>query len=176
MMPRKSTELHELHGTKPGRRTADVSGVPGGRPRVPADINALGLRKPFKVMCKTLQERRVLTAGDMDLIRVFVIVQDRHVRNIALLREEGELVTYFRLDSNGQSVPQVKKNLRHDICVTAERQMTDIVTRLGLSPTSKDRAKPTSGAVDTGHKVVPGSVEEMFPDLFIVKKEESQND
>ena len=167
-MPRKSNVLHNLHGSTPHDRAADVSGVPGGRPKIPADINALGLRKPFKAMCRLLQERRVLTSGDVELIRVFCVVQDRHVRNVALLREEGELVTYYRLDSNGQSVPQVKKNLRHDICVTAERQITAIVNQLGLTPTAKDRAKPTTDAPT--HKVVPGSVEELYPELFIVKE------
>jgi P27 family predicted phage terminase small subunit len=167
-MPRKANLLHNLHGSTPHDRAADVSGVPGGRPKIPNDISALGLRKPFKAMCRLLQERRVLTNGDVELIRVFCIVQDRHIRNSALLREEGELVTYVRLDSNGQPHPQVKKNLRHDICVTAERQITAIVNQLGLTPTAKDRAKVVSAA--STREVVPGSVEELYPELFIVKE------
>src|SRR5882672_819081 len=98
MMPRKSAELHELQGTKSqANKARDVSSVPAGRPRIPRDINALGLRKPFKSLCRILAERRVLTNGEVELVRLFCIVQDRHIRNAAVLREEGELVTYFRL-------------------------------------------------------------------------------
>jgi len=51
-----------------------------------------------------LQERRTLTNGDAELIRLYCFQYERHEKNVALLREEGELVTYFRLDSNGSSL------------------------------------------------------------------------
>jgi P27 family predicted phage terminase small subunit len=142
-MPRKSSALHQLHGTKPNGRAADVSAVPAGRPIIPADIKALGLRAPFKKLCRLLSERRVLTNGDVELVRLFVIIQDRHVRNAKLLQEEGELCSYIRLDSNGQPHPQVKVNLRLKVCSDAERQMASILNQLGMTPTAKDRAKPT---------------------------------
>lgn len=50
-MPRKADQLHDLHNTRPHDRTADVSSVPAGRPRIPKDISKLGLRKPFKNFC-----------------------------------------------------------------------------------------------------------------------------
>jgi P27 family predicted phage terminase small subunit len=145
---RKSGLLHHVQGTAKTihDRAADVSGVPAGRPPIPKDITALGLRKQFKDMVRLLEERQTATKGDRELVRLYVILQDRHVRNMALLREEGELVTYYRLDSHGQSVPQVKTNLRLKICVEAERQMTTILSSLGLTPTAKDRAKPTRDA------------------------------
>jgi P27 family predicted phage terminase small subunit len=166
--PRKSDELHALHGSTPHNRASDMSSVPAGRPKIPKDINKLGLRKPFKAMCRQLQERRVLTNGDVNLIRLFCIIEDRHVRNTALITEEGELCTYIRLDSNGQPHPQVKTNLRLKVVTDAERQMAAILNQLGLTPTAKDRAKPTTDAPT--HKVVPGSVEELYPELFIVKE------
>ena len=173
-MPRKSDAEHDLHGRlgKQHDRVADVSPVPAGRPKVPRDINALGLRPQFKSLCRILQERRTLTNGDVELVRLFCIIQDRHIRNAALLRDEGELCTYFRLDSNGQSVPQVKVNLRLKVCSDAERQMANILNQLGLTPTAKDRAKPTRDDVekkelspaeeymqriDSGRKAIPFS-------------------
>jgi P27 family predicted phage terminase small subunit len=163
--PRKPDLLHRLHGTANNihNRASDTSQVPAGRPRIPKDITERGLRRQFKAMCKTLAERRVLTAGDMDLIRLFVILQARHIEEATLLAREGTVVTYYRLDSHGQSVPQVKKNIRYDICVTTERQMADVLTRLGLSPTAKDRAKPTGA---TNQKIVPGSIRELHPEWF----------
>jgi P27 family predicted phage terminase small subunit len=144
-MPRKSDAERALTGRlgKEHDRAADVSSVPAGRPRIPSDIQSLGLRGPFKKLCRLLSERRVLTSGDVELIRLFVIIQARHIRNAALLQTEGELMTYIRLDSNGQPHPQVKVNLRLKVCSDAERQMAAILNQLGMTPVAKDRAKPT---------------------------------
>jgi P27 family predicted phage terminase small subunit len=93
-------------------------------------------------------ERRTLTAGDAELIRLYCFQWERHSKNAALLREEGELCTYVRLDSNGQPHDQVKVNLRMKVVTDAERQMASILNQLGLTPVSKDRAKPTGKAKD----------------------------
>lgn len=108
------------------------------------DLDA-SLRPIFKRLVKLLQERRVLTAGDAELIRLYCFLYDRHVRNAALLRQEGELCTYIRLDSNGTPHPQVKTNLRLKVSADCERQMASILNQLGLTPTAKDRAKPAKG-------------------------------
>jgi len=129
-----------------------------GRPKIPADIAALGLRSQFKAMCRILAERGVATKGDVELVRLFCIIQDRHIRNAALLREEGELCTYYRLDSNGVSVPQVKTNLRLKVCVEAERQMACILNQLGMTPVSKDRAKPVKQADAPEEKLSPAEI------------------
>jgi P27 family predicted phage terminase small subunit len=164
-MPRKSEDLHKLHSTKPHDRAADISHVATGRPRIPADVNALGLRAPFKKLCRLLSDRRVLTDGDVELIRLFIILQDRHSRNIALLRDEGELCTYMRLDSHGTAHPQVKTNLRLKVVTDAERQMAAILSQLGLTPTAKDRAKPAKDSRGELH-VIPGSAADMMPEMF----------
>jgi P27 family predicted phage terminase small subunit len=161
--PRKSAELHQLQGTVTQAKDPDVSRIPAGRPKVPRDINELGLRAEFKSLCRILQERRALTNGDRELIRLFCIIQDRHIRNAALLRTEGELCTYYRLDSNGVSVPQVKTNLRLKVCVEAERQLAAILNQLGMTPTSKDRAKPAG--VNRDLEVIPGSIAHLYPEL-----------
>ena len=152
---RKPKALHELHGSKPHDRASDTSHVPAGRPRIPKDVGP-GLKKIFKHLCSILQERRVLTAGDEELIRLYVFAYDRHVRNATALRTEGEIVTYMRLDSNGRAVPQVRTNLRLKIVADTERQMAAILNQLGLTPTAKDRAKPTTGAQKD--EVIPGSL------------------
>ncbi|HEY2119592.1 MAG TPA: phage terminase small subunit P27 family [Candidatus Acidoferrum sp.] len=143
--PRKLEAIHELHGTKPHDRAADISHVPAGRPRFPKDLDE-SLRPIFKRKARELSERRTITAGDADLIRLFCFAYERHERNAKLLREEGEVCEYVRLDSNGQPHVQVKKNIRHDIVTNAERQMAAILNQLGLTPVSKDRARPTRPA------------------------------
>jgi P27 family predicted phage terminase small subunit len=165
--PRKSEALHELQGSKPHDRAADVSHVKAGRPKFPKDLDSK-LRHTFKRLCLLLQERRALTTGDVELIRLYAILEERHRRNVALLREEGELVTYVRLDSHGAAHPQVKTNLRLKVCSDCERQMASILNQLGLTPTAKDRAKPTSGVVD--EQTIPGSLADLHPELFRGKR------
>lgn len=155
---RKPTELHALQGTRPHDRAADLSSMPAGRPRIPRDVGP-GLRKIFKHMCKTLAERRVLTSGDEQLIRLYVFLYDRHERNANLLRDEGDLVTYTRLDSHGQQVPVVRTNLRLKVVADTERQMTAVLNQLGLTPTAKDRAKVVGGA--RKDELVPGSLADL---------------
>jgi P27 family predicted phage terminase small subunit len=155
---RKPTALHEIHGTRIHDRAADLSSVPAGRPRIPRDVKP-GLRKIFKRLCSILQERRVLTAGDEELIRLYVFLFDRHERNVTALRDEGEIVTYIRLDSHGQQVPVVRTNLRLKVVADTERQMSAVLNQLGLTPTAKDRAKPTGGVQK--NELVPGSLADL---------------
>jgi P27 family predicted phage terminase small subunit len=166
---RKSKELHDLHSTTPNGRAADVSHVPSGRPRIPRDIGP-GLRKTFKNLCSLLQGRRTLTAADGELIRVYCFVLERHEKNVAMLRAEGEVCQYTRLDNNGQAHLQYKTNLRLKIVVEAEKQMAAILNQLGFSPTAKDRAKPTSSSEE---KIVPGSIADVMPHLLSSKKQDT---
>jgi phage terminase small subunit len=115
-------------------------------------------------MCALLTERRALTKGDRELIRLYVLIRERHKRNFALLEQEGEVVTYTRLDSNGQGHDQEKANLRLKIVADAERQLVAILKELGLTPIAKDRAKPTSGT--SANEVVPGSIADTDPEFL----------
>jgi P27 family predicted phage terminase small subunit len=161
---RKSIEVHELHGTKP-QRAADVSNVPAGRPKFPRDLDQ-SLKPTFKRLCNLLADRRVLTAGDVELIRLYCFQHDRHTRNVAALREEGEICTYVRFDANGAAHDVVKANIRLKIVVEAERQMASVLNQLGLTPTAKDRAKITRSSEQT---IVPGSMADQMPELVGIK-------
>jgi P27 family predicted phage terminase small subunit len=169
---RKPIALHELHGTKAHDRAADTSHVPAGRPRFPKDLDS-SLRPVFKRLCALLQERRTLTSADGELIRLYCFQYERHTKNAALLRAEGDLCTYFRLDSNGQSVPQVKTNLRLKVVTDAERQMAAILNQLGLTPTAKDRAKPTNNQRGS-LEVIKGSIADTHPWLLNGKEAPKQ--
>ena len=152
--PRKSLAVHDLQGTTPHDRSADQSHVAAGRPKFPKDLDE-SLRPIFKRIAKLLQERRVLTAGDCELIRLYVFLYDRHTRNVAALRKEGELTTYIVLDHNGVAHPQVKTNKRLKICEVCETRMAAILNQLGMTPVAKDRAKPVKG--EHNPAAVPGT-------------------
>jgi P27 family predicted phage terminase small subunit len=154
--PRKSEHEHFVAGTKSQAKPATESHVPGGRPRIPKDLDK-GLRRVFKDLCRLLSERRALSKGDVELIRLYCFVYDRHRTEVATLRNEGCVMTYYRLDSNGESVPQVKENIRLKICAAAEKQMAAILSQLGMTPTAKDRARPVKPAIDE-EEIIPGSM------------------
>lgn len=143
--PAKSEHEHFVHSTKSQAKPATESHVVGGRPRIPRDLDK-GLRRLFKDLCRLLSERRALSKGDVELIRLYCFVYDRHRTEVAALRDEGCVMTYYRLNSNGESVPQVKENIRLKICAAAEKQMTAILSQLGMTPTAKDRARPVAEA------------------------------
>lgn len=163
--PAFSKELHDLHGTKSQVKLAPESHVAAGRPKTPRDIRRdPALRKTFKSICKLLAERRALTDGDVELIRLYCFAFDRHERQVQLLRDEGELINVTVLDANGQPHTKIKENPRLKIVVGAEKEMASILSQLGMSPTAKDRARPTRGTEPD--KVIPGSMLDLYPELF----------
>lgn len=157
--PAKSAHEHFVNGTPvTTAKPATESHVTGGRPKFPRDLDP-SLKRIFKQMCKLLAERRALSRGDVELIRLYCFCFDRHRRNVAELRTEGEIVTYYRLDSNGKSVPQVTTNLRLKVCTEAEKQMVSILAALGMTPTSKDRARPTAPDAPKEDELIPGTMD-----------------
>jgi P27 family predicted phage terminase small subunit len=166
--PIKTSQEHWLAGSLPQSKAAVHSHIAAGRPKFPTDLgNDPKLKRVFKELCSLLEERRALSKGDRDLIRLYCFVYDRHRRNVALLRTEGELTTYVRLDSHGQPHDQVKENIRLKICVAAEKQMASILSQLGLTPTAKDRARPTGGR--SAEELPPNSAAALYPHLFDAK-------
>ena len=128
---RKSLEEHRISGTKPQYVLPD-SDVIASRPKIPVEFpKGSPLRKWFKEYCAPLEKRRTLTSGDAELLRVAVINRDRHARALVHLRNEGEIVTYQRLDADGHSVNVVKPNLWLKVAQDAEKQLVAILDRLG---------------------------------------------
>jgi len=140
---RKPLDQHELSGTRP-HYTEPESQVEASRPRVPKEFKTKpALRKLFKDYCRSLAKRRTLSEGDAELLRLVVICRARHARAIEHIELEGEICTYTRLDSNGQSVDVVKPNLWLKVASDAEKQIVSILDRLGLTPIQRGKVKPT---------------------------------
>lgn len=139
--PRKSDAMHALSGTKSQATTPDVIVQPG-RPKFPKNISK-ELRPLFKRVCALLEERRNLTAGDGELILLFVVTYDRWQRALAKVQEEGEVRLYTRLDSNGAAHDMEKQNLWLPIAERQEKALVGIIDRLGLTPLNRSKVKPT---------------------------------
>lgn len=145
---RISPELHDLHGTM-SQANPDAPPAAAGRPRCPKDFSA-DEKKEFRAACKQLEARRSLTPADGPLIELVAVLRVRHRKALQKVREEGEICTYFRLDSNGQSVPQLKRNLWLDIAEDCEGRITSILDRLGFTPMNRPKVQPTKNAAGDG--------------------------
>jgi P27 family predicted phage terminase small subunit len=168
--PAKAPIVHFTQGTKVQPLKAELeSHVASGRPRFPKDVRQdPELRVIFKSLCGLLEQRRALTDGDSELIRLYCFVFDRHRRNVALLRTEGEITEYERLDSNGVAHTFVKENLRVKIVSGCEKQMAAILSQLGLTPRDRDKAKPVQAS--SKKEYPPNSVHQLYPHLFVPEK------
>jgi P27 family predicted phage terminase small subunit len=142
--PRKSEFMHELSGTKSQATTPDVI-TPPGRPKFPKDISP-ELRPLFKRVCGLLEQRRALTAGDGELILLFVVTYARWKKALSKIQEQGEVRLYTRLDSNGTAHDVEKTNLWLPIAEKAEKSLVGIIDRLGLTPLNRSKVKPTGEA------------------------------
>jgi len=140
--PRKSDARHWLNGTKSQAKLEHQFQVPASRPRAPKDLSPEALAV-FKQLCALLRNRRALTAGDAELIRLYAIKYERHAKARAKIEVEGEIRIYTRLDSNGQPRDVEKENLWLKVATGCEKDMVAILDRLGLTPMNRSKAKPT---------------------------------
>src|SRR6266852_1309319 len=127
--PRKSDALHDLQGTKPHDRIPEPEFVlPPGRPKYPRNLSA-DPKAVFDRLCGLLEDRRTLTSGDGELLRLYSILFDRHTRALAKIAAEGEIRVYTRLDSNGAAHDVEKQNLWLKVAETTEKNMVAILDR-----------------------------------------------
>jgi P27 family predicted phage terminase small subunit len=139
--PRKSDDLHVLHGSTPHDRTpVTPSMLVAGRPKF---LKVMSAKRCFKMLCQMLEERRALTAGDGPLLHLAAEIWERRSRAQANLKAEGEVCKYTRLDPNGVAHQIQKANLNLKIAADAERQLVAILDRLGLSPIAGSKVKQT---------------------------------
>lgn len=141
--PRKADSEHWLTGTKSQAKILPDSQVVASRPRLPKDLNPAAVAV-FKRLCALLKKRRVLTAGDSELLRLYAVNYDRHVRALAKIQEQGEICVYNRLNNHGEQVECEKQNLWLKPAETAEKNMVAILDRLGLTPHNRDKVKPAA--------------------------------
>src|SRR5271155_5057028 len=164
--PAKSLREHELHGTK--RQVKEPSGFVGGRPKYPKHLSP-DAKKAYKHAVALLEARKVLTEGDESLLAVYATVYARWIEAKSDL--VGKLfVKIPLLDSNGQVHFVERPNPRLKIAAECETKLLAITKTLGLSPTDRERSKPTA---DSGHKdgIVPGSIGDLYPELLTPQKD-----
>ncbi len=165
-----SPEEHKLKGTRATRAADNGQDIAAGRPKFPKGIS-LDAKRVFKRLCNLLEQRRALTHGDGELLRMYSLLYTRHERALAKLEAEGEICTYTRLDSNGNAHEMEKPNLWLTVAETCERNMVACLDRMGLTPNARakvkqvgDKPKPAAtpeeeyfGSIGQPAQAAPGS-------------------
>ena len=141
-----SAQTHWLHGSKSQAAAPTESSIPAARaPKYPRGLPP-ALRRPFRDLCATLTARRALTDGDAELVALYVALADRRTRELAEADREGYVVTATVFDSNGRESTRQKKSLHLVIAQESEKTMIAVLALLGLSPTGRDKVRPTAKA------------------------------
>lgn len=141
--PRKSLDDHALNGTKPHYAPGSTPDLAPGRPKYPRGISR-DAKRAFKRLCSMLAERRSLTRGDEECLRLYAILFDRHAKALEHITTEGEVCTYWRLNNRGEQVPSERPNLWLKISQDSEKQMAALLRDLGLTPGTRSKVKPTA--------------------------------
>jgi P27 family predicted phage terminase small subunit len=152
MRERKSLEDHKLQSTKPQYVLPD-SDVAPGRPKYPRGISGEA-KSAFKRLTKMLQDRRTITSGDSEVLRLYAFLFDRHQRALEHLALEGDIVRTNAVSKGGNIYEVMKPNLHLKIAETCETKMAALLVQLGLTPRARTTVKETKA---------PAKAEETFP-------------
>jgi len=148
----KSEALHELQGSTQHRSSVPTeSHVAGALPRPPKFLSKEA-RKKFKQLVKQLAVRRAVTAGDADLITIYVSTWERWQAALKNIADEGLIVTYTRLDAGGNAHDVERPNISLKIVEVSERACLSYLARLGLTPRDRELVRPTA-PVATGKEL-----------------------
>jgi P27 family predicted phage terminase small subunit len=140
----KSEALHELQGSMQHRSSVPTeSHVAAALPRPPKFLSKEA-RKKFKQLVKQLAVRRAVTAGDADLITIYVSTWERWQAALNNIADEGLIVTYTRLDAGGNAHDVERANISLKIVEVSERACLSYLARLGLTPRDRELVRPTA--------------------------------
>jgi P27 family predicted phage terminase small subunit len=160
--PSKPSELHLLHGTREQSKVPTTSVYSGGRPRIPSHLSPVA-RAEFKRACKILIDRDTATEGDFITLAIYAEVYARW-------REAKEqvigklMVETIMKDSNGAMKVVTRLNPLIKVAEAAESRLLALASKLGLTPSDRDRVKPTKTKREL--EVIPGSMAHLMPELL----------
>jgi P27 family predicted phage terminase small subunit len=153
--PAKTIRQHLLDGTVPQGKLPQPSPFKGGRPKFPKHLSPVA-KAEFKRCVQLLEERGTVTPGDYATLAVYSEVFARWVQS---KREIGDelMVTTTITDNNGTARTVTRLNPLLKVAQNCESRMLSLVKELGLTPVSREKAKPTS-LNEQEHEAQPGTV------------------
>jgi P27 family predicted phage terminase small subunit len=159
--PAKSPQQNWLQGTKSQAANGPAAFV-GGRPRMPKGLGPIA-KKAFRRAVQLLENRRTLTPSDETTLELYARCYERW--QLATAEAGADLMVDVQItDSHGtlRTVRRINPLLK--IITDAETKLLAFAKALGFTQTDIGRCKTT--ALDEKNEVVPGSVQEQFPEFW----------
>lgn len=161
-MPRKSLQRHLNEGTRPHYDIGDAAAkFEAGRPAtVPSHLTGTA-RSAWKRVHKILEERGMLTSGDGAALELYATVYQRWLAAKIEVADKLLVESVFT-DKNGVEHIIQKLNPLLALISTCEVRLLALVRELGLSPSSRDKAK----LAKSNKTPVEETLGAMFPHLY----------
>jgi len=135
---------HRLRGTE-YRDRRKPSEVTGGRPKVPDHLSE-DAKKEWRRIIPLLEQRGTLSRADGASIALYCETHARWLQAKRDVADHGIIVVTTVLDRNGEQVTSRKQNPALKIAENAERSLRAFLREFGMTPSSRERVKPTKPA------------------------------
>jgi P27 family predicted phage terminase small subunit len=159
--PALSTEVHDLHGTRPHAPKHEHA-FTAGRPKLPSHLSKAA-RAEFKRAVQILERRGTLTEGEVTLLTLYSEIYARWIQAKHEIATDL-MITTTVLDSNGKAHTQTKLNPLLKVAADCENRLLAIAKSLGLTPVDRNRSKLT--AANDKEEIIPGSIADVMPWLL----------
>lgn len=170
-----TAEQNRIRGVKSQvgvNRHAPASAQPSvymaGRPKISKALSKEG-KAEFKRVCKFLEDRRTLAEADYYAIFVLAECWARYLAAKSALGTNFIITTTVQ-NKKGEPFEVEKENSLVKIVEACEARLLTLSKALGLSPDSRDKVKQLQDGPGE-REVIPGSVEDMYPECFGKKPE-----
>lgn len=158
----KSQFEHYLADTKSQARPPAASNFVGGRPKCPKHLSPIA-KEEFRRCVRLLEKRRTITPGDAGILALYAEILARWIN--AKQQMGDDLIKMTTITNNrGEAFEVEKVNPLLKIVDQCEAKLVRLETRLGLTPTDREKSRPT--AKSNTEEVIPGSLADTNPELF----------
>ena len=158
----KTAQEHYLADTKSQAKPPAASNFVGGRPKCPKHLSPTA-KEEFRRCVRLLEKRRTITPGDAGILALYAEILARWIK--AKQQMGDKLITMTTItDNHGEAHEVEKVNPLLKIVDQCEVKLVRLETRLGLTPTDREKSRPT--AKSNEEEVIPGSMGDLYPEMF----------
>lgn len=132
---------HKLLGTK-YRDRREPSQVAAGRPKMPDHLSD-NAKKEWRRIVSLLEQRGTLSKADSAVLALYCETHARWLQAKQEVATHGLMIEATVLDSAGEQVTTRKPNPALKVAENAERGLRGYLKEFGMTPSSRERVKPT---------------------------------
>lgn len=157
-MPRESLTQNEawLKGTKSKAQPHAESGFESGRPKQPKHLTPVAAQK-WKELVRVLNKRGTLTKADAELLELVCEQYARWRLYVEDIQKRGLYIKESYTDKYGNEDEREIPNQSAKFANQLENTLARNLVQLGITPASRERAKPAAPPAPPKDTIIPGS-------------------